>query len=226
MQLKNITPQFLGFLGLFGVIVFLIVIIFLHLVQADINWSVHYISDFANGPYGFLFLIAVLVHSIGNTALVYGLFKCLGSHSFREWASILFGAAAALLFGGAAFGILVAGIFPTDPSGSPSSSIGLIHGLATAVSFPLELAAFFLFSSAFSRSSGWQMHGRFPFVLSILAAIGLSLFFVTVLINWMPGLGERIALASFLLWEVWAAWHLTRKSFTINTVSHNEVGSS
>ena len=68
-----------------------------------------------------------------------------------------------------------------------------------------------MFSLAFSKNSGWRMQGTFSLALSILAAIGLSIFFATVLIDWMPGLGERIALASFFPWELWVAWRLARK---------------
>jgi len=205
------SPRLLGFLSLLGTLFFLASLTLLHIIRTDIDWTAHYVSDFANGPYGFLFLVAVLVHGAGNLALAAGLFKCLGSHSFRDWASVLFGAAAAVLFGTAALGIFVVGIFPIDPSGIPSSQVGFIHEAATAVSFPLELAAFFLFSLAFSRSSGWRMRETLSFTLSILATIGLSIFFATVLIDWMPGLGERIALASFFPWELWVAWRLARK---------------
>ncbi len=211
MQIQNLSHRTLGFISFFGAIFFLLTLIFLHLVRADIDWPVRYVSDFANGPYGSLFLIAVLIHGVGNLALAIGLFKCFESHPLREWASFLYGTAAVILFGSAAFGMFVAGIFPIDPSGSPLSPIGFTHEVATVISFPLELAALFLFSIAFSRSSNWHKQGVFSLVLSVFAAISLLIFFVTALVDWMPGFGERIAFVSFLLWELSISWYLIRK---------------
>lgn len=191
-----------GVLGLSGASVFLLSLVVLQVVRTDVDWTTHYVSNFVNGPVGWLFVASALLHGLGNLFLGIGLGRSLGTIKPGVWASGLFVTAAT--------GILVATLFPADPADSAATLIGVVHGTAVAASFVLELASLFLFAIAFAHARLWKPHSLASLSLAILAAAALSLFFLLLVLDLLPGLGERIALGAFVAWEVWASFRLIR----------------
>jgi hypothetical protein len=121
------------------------------------------------------------------------------------------------LFGVAAAGIVVAALLPIDPAGSSPTFAGLAHRAVMSVSFPLELVALVLFSAAFAHHPRWRRHSGVALVLAAVAAVALTGFLLAVLLNWMAAVVERVALASFLAWEFWAAFQLARPLPRLNS---------
>jgi len=197
-------PRIFGLAGLLGASVFAGSLILLHLTHTDINWTRHYVSDFTNGRLGWVFVLGAVVHGFGNLGLSLGLRQSLDPGSLRAWAFLLFGLAAA--------GIMVAALFPIDPVGRYPTLVGLVHRVATIATFPLELVALFLFSAAFARHPRWRRRRVTSFVLSTVAAVGLAGFLLAFVLNRMAGLAERLALASFLAWELWVSLQLARSA--------------
>lgn len=195
-------PRIYGLAGLLGVAVFTLSLIVLQLASTDVALERDYVSHFANGPLGWVFASSTLVHGVGNLALALGLRYALDPTPLRAWAVALFGMVAA--------GIVVAALFPIDPMGSSLTFAGLAHRAVMRVSFPLELVALVLFSAAFARHPRWRRHSGVAWALSAVAAVALTGFLLAVLLNWMPAVAERVALASFLAWEFWAAFQLAR----------------
>lgn len=191
-----------GLAGLVGVVVFTSSLVVLHLVRPDIDWTRHYVSDFANGRLGWVFIFGAAVHGLGNGALSIGLRRSLEPRLLSTGAVLLFAAAAA--------GITAAALFPTDPVGSTATITGLVHRAVAAASFPLEFIALFMFSAAFGASSRWRRYTRASFALSATAAVAVVGLFLAVFRDRLPGLAERVALAIFLVWEFGAALELTR----------------
>ena len=197
-------PTVYGLIGLLGVAAFTASLIVLHLTGAEIDWTRHYVSSFANGPLGWVFVWGALVHSVGNLALTLGLRRSLDPGPLRAWAVVLLGLAAC--------GISVVAIVPVDPAGSSPTLTGFAHRAALSVSLPVELVALFLFSIAFRRDRRWRRCSGPSFVLSTIAASALAGFLVAVLLNRTPAVAERLALASVMAWEFWAAFQLVRHS--------------
>lgn len=191
-----------GLAGLLGASLFAATLVFLHLVRPDVDWTRHYVSNFANGRLGWMFVAAAVAHGVGNFALDLGLRRSLERSPLRTWAVLLFGLAAA--------GIVVAALFPIDPPGRSPTLAGFVHRAAATASFPLELIALFLFTAAFAGQPRWHTGQKISFALAAIAAVALAGFFLAVLLNRLPGLAERLALASFLAWELWAARQLVR----------------
>lgn len=189
--------DFHGLAGLAGALTFVLVVVLLQSARTDIDWKAHYVSDFANGRWGILFVIGAMVHGLGNLALCAGLRRSLVPGRLR--------AGAVLLFGLAALGIMAAAVFPTDPGGGARTVAGLVHRTAASVSFLLEVIALFLFSAAFVSSPRWVRYARGSFVWAAVSTAALTGLFLAVLWNRMPGLAERAALGSFLTWEVAAS---------------------
>ena len=202
-----------GLAGLLGAVVFTSSVVVLHVARPDIDWTRHYVSEFANGRLGWIFAFGVAVHGLGNVALSLGLRRSLEPG--------LLSAGAVLLFAAAAAGITAAALFPTDPAGSTPTFTGVVHRAAAAVSFPVELIALFMFSAAFAMSARWRQYTRGSFALSAIAAVTLVGLFLAVLWNRMPGLAERLALASLLLWEFGAALGLVRLSLSARQAGTN-----
>jgi len=195
-------PRIFGLVGLLGASLFTASLILLQLARSDVDWTRHYVSDFANGRLGWVFVFAAVVHGLGNLGLNVGLRRSLDPGPLRAWAVFFFGLAVA--------GIVVAALFPIEPAGRPPTPVGLVHRTAAIASFPLELVALFLFSAAFARHPRWRRRKAVSLALSTIAAVGMAGFFLAIFLNRLPGLAERFALASFLAWEFWASVQLVR----------------
>lgn len=191
-----------GVAGLAGASLFAVALIVLHLSRTDIDWTRHYVSDFVNGRLGWLFVAAAMAHGFGNLAIGLGLWRSLDRRPVSD--------SAVMVFGLAAVGIVVAALFPIDPPGQALTPAGLVHRAVVTASFPVELVALLLFSVAFAAQSRWRGRARTSFALATIAAVALAGFFLAVSRGRLPGLAERLALASFLAWELWAARQLIR----------------
>lgn len=186
-----------GLAGLLGGISFVATLVVLQVAEPPIGLTRHYISEFANGPLGWLFAGAAVAHGLGNLALDFGLRRTLAPGRLRAGAVLLFGLAAA--------GIVLVGLFPTDPGGDAVTLAGMAHRAVAATSFPVELVALFLFSAAFAESPDWRGLARWSFVVSAAAALATAGLLLAVLVGRAPGLTERLALGSFMWWELSAS---------------------
>ena len=192
----------LALLGLAGVAVFGAAIIALHLTGSGVDWTSDYVSDLANQPFGWLFMVGAFVHGWGNLALTLALRGALRPGPLRTWS--------VLLFGLAAVGILLAALFPIEAPGQAPNLPGQIHRGAASLAFALELAALFVFSAAFRRQLDWRRQRAASLVLSVIAATAVTAFVIAIQLDIAPGLAERVALAVFLVWEVWACLQVIR----------------
>lgn len=192
-----------GLAALAGALAFVSSLLVVHVARVDIgDWTTHYVSDFANGRLGWLFVLGTALHGAGNLALSLGLRESLGA----RWLS----RSAVLLFALAATGIVAAAFLPADAPGRAPTPTGFAHRAVVSGSFALELPALFLFSAAFAASPRWRRRSRASFALATLAAAALTGLAVAITAKRVPGLAERAALASFLAWEIWAALALLR----------------
>lgn len=194
--------RWFGLLGLLGLVAFASSVIALHLTSGDIDLTHHYVSNLANQPLGWVFMVGAFVHGWGNLALTLGLRAALRPGRLRTWA--------VLLFGLAAVGILLAAVFPIDAPDQPPDVSGGIHRSAASATFALELAALFVFSAAFGRQRRWRRQRAVSLVLAVCAAVALTAFVIAIQLDVVPGLAERVALAIFLVWEIWVSVRLIR----------------
>lgn len=194
---------FLGLLGTTGALSFLAVLIALHVLRPDMSPVGSYVSDYANGIYGLLFRVALIVHGFGNVATAAGLTSLFRASHSGQWGVFLFGAAAA--------GTILGGVFSIDPAGVPSTIAGSIHRIVASLSFPLEAGALLFLFRPLRTLPGWR---SLSLITSTAAPAGLAALLwllVAVLTGSMPGLAERAVFAVFLGWEILAAinlmWH-------------------
>ena len=189
-------------LGLFGLAVFVSSLVVVHLESTGFDWMRDYVSYMANAPLGSVFIAGAFVHGWGNLALTLGLRGALHPGRLRTLA--------VLLFGLAAVGIMLAPLFPIDPSGQTQSTTEYIHIVVASAAFVLELAAMFVFSIVFGRDRRWQRQQPVSLLLSVSGAIALMVFVIAIQVDIAPGLAERVAAAILLTWEVWVCFQLLR----------------
>jgi hypothetical membrane protein len=168
--------------------------------SSGLDWTRHYVSQFVNGPRGWLFPLGVLGHAAGNFALGSGLYRSLRGSALGAWAGAAF-----LL---AALGLALTGLFAADPPGAAASVQDAIHRAAASLSFAVEVAALLLFSAAFARAPAWRERARVSLVLAALAALAAAALLAALVSGVRPGLAERAALVSFMAWEFWAGAEL------------------
>jgi hypothetical membrane protein len=186
--------------AMLGVAWFAAALLALHYGSDGLDWTRHYVSQFANGPHDWLLAVGVVGHAAGNVALGFGLYRSLGRGTLRDWASALFLTATV--------GFALTGLFAVEAPGAAPSAAGVIHRTASSAAFALELAALVLFSAAFAAQAAWRGMARVSLALSALAAAASATLIVAILIGWRQGLAERAALAPFMAWEFYAGWQL------------------
>jgi len=193
-----------GIAGMLGVAWFAAALLTMHVAEGRaLDWTRHYVSQFANGPRGSLFALGILGHAAGNFALGLGLYRVLRGGALPAWASGLFVVAAA--------GIALTALFPVEAPGAPRNPSGAVHRMAASASFVIELAALALVSVALARRASWRDAARVSLALSALAAAASAMLLCAIVLGWRQGLAERAALASFMAWELWAGGQLAFK---------------
>lgn len=193
-----------GLAGILGVVAFAAAALGLHLANAELDWTRHYVSQFVNGPRGWLFPLGTLAHAAGNAVLGVGLYRSLRRDRLRGWAAGLFVLAAG--------GFAVSGLFAVELPGAAPSAEGAIHRAAASASFAVELAALALLSAAFEQDRGWRGVAGVSLALAALAAAASAMLATAILLGWRPGLAERAALAAFMIWELFAGALLMRET--------------
>jgi hypothetical membrane protein len=183
-----------------GVAWFAVALLVLQAGSDGLDWTRDYISQFANGPRGWLLTVGILGHAAGNVALGLGIYWSLGRGALRGWATALF-----LM---AIVGLALTGLFTIEPPGAAPSAAGAIHRTASWASFALEVAALVLLSAAFSREARWRHAARLSGALAAFASAAAAVFLTAVVLDWRPGLAERAVLVPFMAWEFWAGAQL------------------
>jgi hypothetical protein len=140
-----------------GLCAFVLAVVALHGIRANLDPAEHTISEYSLGSYGWLMRAAFLALGVGT--LVTGLSLRLSCGPSRRRLIGLF------MLGGAAIGLLLDAGFNTDRLGVPETFDGAIHGVATLVLALALPGAAFVFGFDFVRHSNWRPIGTWLFIL-------------------------------------------------------------
>jgi hypothetical protein len=160
-------------------------------------------GNYALGPYGFLMIAAFFVFAMSLLALALGLSRTIILQRKTRIGVFLLKVAC--------LGMIVAGIFPVDPNvvQFPETTIGTIHFLAAMIAFLCLACATVVISLAVKKDERWHAFQGLAFRLSLLMMTALLLFIILMFTTWR-GLGQRIHLATDLLWVSLTAVRLHR----------------
>lgn len=174
-------------------------------LRVEVSPFYRYVSDYANGPYGALFTGALLIHGTANLGIAAGMNATIQGSPWARRGIVLFGIASV--------GLIIGGLFPTDPLGTARTFQGNLHSAAAASGFVTEFLALLCLARGFIAEPAWRSHVDITMRLAALAAVGLAWLPVAVILDrGFPGLAERAVLGTFLAWEIATAIRLARSS--------------
>ncbi len=197
---RNIYYRLCGVAGIAGALYLFIVLIAMHILRPEFNYITEFTSNYANGPYGSLFRSSLIIHGIGNGLMAVGLGYSLKGH---RWGKI-----GAIFFGLSALGILFAGIFSTDATGSPQTVSGTIHVVAAIIAYVAEVVALFCLARAFLQNQYWQSFAPISGAIAKIGTVGFLTLIALLNFRFIPGLVERAASIPLYLWEFLAGYYL------------------
>jgi len=190
-----------AFAAIVGTLYFITAVVILHPLRPDLNPVTHAVSNYANGPFGFLMTSAFFLLAMSEFALAWGLARCL-SFSRRMVASII-------VLNLAGIGLLVTGLFHSDVNvpRPPASASALVHWTGAGISFLSLMIAIFLLSGCFKRDLRLQSISRLSYIWLVAIVLALMAYGAFSILD-LTGIGERIYLAVSVSWLLFASLRL------------------
>jgi hypothetical protein len=191
----------------FAAAISLTLITLLHVLEPQFDPSWRFISEYANGPFGWLMLVAFEAMALSFGALAFAL---------KGEARTVPAKAGLVLLSLSTLGCAVAGIFPMDPIApmplEPSMN-GSIHGLASMIGIPTLPIGAMLLTYGLTDDAGWQPSKKRLRIFANLTWISLVVMFVLMSI-WMSSTGgqfgpdvpigwlNRLVVLAYLTWTI------------------------
>jgi hypothetical protein len=166
----------------------------LHIVRSDLPPAAHRLSEYANGPYGWLMTMSFIALGCGLMAMT----VIFGVGRRRDIVARAIPAAAFL----AGVATIASGIFKTGASGDSE----VLHSRASAVAVVAVVALALMHSRPLNRHQGHDLIG------ASLALVALGLVLMSPLLHhtrW-TGLSQRLLWIVLLTWLLRAAWRFPR----------------
>jgi hypothetical membrane protein len=175
-----------------AVVYFVLSLIILHVLRLDYDPTRRFISEYAVGPYGGLMTSAFYVLGIGSLALVPALYRGVASplHSLPGLALLVVWS----------IGLILVGFYPTDLQEGPPTTVGVIHNQSAIIAFESVTVAMLFLSLRFRRDERWQDFARPSLALALLALVAFTAIIFLFFPLGVPGLGQRLFVATVLVW--------------------------
>ena len=197
-QGKSRVTTFLALLTIVGIADFLLNFTALHFLRPDVNPVLEPMSNYAVGPYGFLFIAADIGLGLAALALTCGLYLSIAPPG-RTYVGLFLLA----LYG---VSVLLAGIFPIDVGGE-ATTFGTIHNIVGNISFFGFPIAVILLSLGMGKDERWRSFRRPALALSMVVVLTVILTIVGSNLG-LFGLTQRVANVTALVWMLAVALHL------------------
>ena len=193
---------------------FLVLLLAVHILKPELDPSWRFISEYAIGDYGWVMRAAFLALAVSNVALFVAIRKCMET-GWGKLGSILF------LVG--AIGLLLAGIFVTDPVNTAieaRTTSGSLHNLGGALGLGGFLGTL-IFSARLLRHESWRSARKAVGVATAVVVLGFLIAFVTITViavrqdgvfgpDTSVGWPNRIGIVSGCAWLLIISWHAAR----------------
>jgi hypothetical protein len=182
-----------------GLLCSLALVAVLHVVRADLPPVSHRLSEYANGPYGWMMTAAFF--ALGSGLMALGV--ALGAESRPRGIAWIMSATAILA------GALLSGAFRTGVSHASE----VVHSRASALATVAIVALALAYSKAAVGHRPRAAHDPAGAVLALIAAALAALSPLLHDTRW-SGLGQRLLWIALLTWLLRAAWQLPRGRMT------------
>jgi hypothetical protein len=182
-----------------GIATFLFNLTALHFLRPDVNPVLEPISNFAVGPFGFLFTAADIGSGLAALALMLGLYLGIAPPA-RSYIGLFF-------LGLYGVSELLAGIFPIDV-GAETTTVGAIHNIVGNIGFFGFPIAVILLSLGMGKDERWRSL-RLP-ALALAGVVVLTVILTMVGVNIGIGYGviQRLFNVAAMVWMLVVALHL------------------
>jgi hypothetical protein len=184
---------------------FVMLLVALHIVRADLDPSWHMISEYAIGPMGWLMRAAFLALAVALLALAAALIP-----GARGWLAIT----GVVLLGIGAVGAAMGGLFAMDPVGTPmeqGTRSGMLHGVSFMIGVPGTVLGLTLLSAHLWRRPGWSS-GRSLLLATVgwvwLTLIVFAVSMLTLMSKGASGPEFLVGWQNRALVLAWAVWIL------------------
>jgi len=169
-----------------------------HVVMTQYNFFADYISDYAVGPWGWIYGSAFLASAIGSIALAASLVLLLPSQALSRIGVVL------LVLVGVTYAVDFA--FPTDilpPGAPPTTAVGIVHLLYALLGWVLFTVGSVLISSSLRHVAYWKAWQPLLTTLAWLSVL-LLVVLVGVVISKAPfgGLAEKLFILDRNVWAL------------------------
>ncbi len=179
--------------------VFIALLALLHVLRADLNPVMHFVSEYAVGDYGFLMIIALLAMGVASIALVAVLRNSVRNEAQSRTGLILIG-----IWG---VGMVPLAVFPIGVGETVDSTADVIHRLTALVTFLAVSICVLLVSRAFHGNVEWRPLATPGIVLSVVLLVGyLATFGGYALDSGFEGLSQRFFLLVLVVWMGLVLW--------------------
>jgi hypothetical protein len=198
-QGRSRVTMVLALLTIGGIATFLFNLTALHFLRPDVNPVLEPISNFAVGPFGFLFTAADIGSGLAALALMLGLYLGIAPPA-RSYIGLFF-------LGLYGVSELLAGIFPIDV-GAETTTVGAIHNIVGNIGFFGFPIAVILLSLGMGKDERWRSL-RLP-ALALAGVVVLTVILTMVGVNIGIGYGviQRLFNVAAMVWMLVVALHL------------------
>jgi Protein of unknown function (DUF998) len=169
----------------------------LHIVRTDLSPVSDRLSEYANGSYGAVMTISFFI--LGAGMIVLGLAMHLAGMS-HGWSRVV-----PLALIAASCGMVVSGLFPTDPVGAPTTT-ERVHSLASGSATVATIGAAVI--ASLLSPAGRPRRAIGPTGLLAWAAIGLGAVSPVLHETEWTGLSQRLLWLTLMGWLLLTAWQL------------------
>jgi hypothetical protein len=214
MTMPRVT-MVLALLTIVGVAAYLLNLTALHFLRPDVNPVLEPISTYgAVGPYGFLFIAALLGSGLGALALMFGLYLGIAPRGRSYVGLFLLG-----LYG---ISELMAAIFEMDV-GAEATMVGTIHNIVGNISFFAFPVGVILLSLGMGKDERWRSFRRTALAVSVLVVVTVILTMVGFNLGIGFGVTQRLANVTALAWMLVVAFHLRSVAQGALAMQHSRV---
>jgi hypothetical protein len=187
---------------------FVVAVLGLHVIEPDFSSVDDFISDYANGDYGYLMQSVFFGAGVGTIAIALGLPKTLAPTK-RVTAYVVL-----LLLAG--IGFLVA-IFKNDPTGvTDATTAGTLHILGSMLIFFALLISAWMVRGVFKRDPTWEPSAKTQMWFAIAYTVTMIAAFATPE-GGPVGLTQRFFVPVMMAWLATLAWNIRQNSSAIES---------
>ncbi|MCX6205789.1 MAG: DUF998 domain-containing protein [Bacteroidetes bacterium] len=177
----------IAFISIFGLILFLVIVIILHFLRPDKNMLTCFVSEYAVGKVSWLMTIAFFALAFASTLILRDLMRHVTSSNLGIITLSIF-----------CIGIFLAGIFPTDIPGEQRTIEGLIHGFAALIALLNLGISMIAWGISFKKNYALKKYAGPTVFWGLISLILLTIFIASPIS--LRGLTQRLLLFCDISW--------------------------